>query len=162
MKKLGNKGFMLVETLIATIFVAGILIFIYIQFTNLNKLYNKSYAYNTVPDLYALEDVISYINSDTTILNYISSNIQAKGYLDITDCNNFTMREYCVSLFDIENIDQIIVTTNDFDKSIFDNLDEKFKEFISKISPEGYEEYRVLARFKDLTYATLRFGDNYE
>ncbi len=162
MKKLNSKGFMLVETLIATIFVAGILIFIYIQFTNLNKLYNKSYTYNTVPDLYALEDVISYINSDTNILNYISSNIQSKGYLDITDCNNFTKSEYCISLLDFENIDQLIVTTNDFDKSVFSDYDEKFNDFISKINPEGDEEYRVLAHFKDSTYATLRFGDNNE
>ena len=60
MKKNSNKGFVLAETLIVTTFVAGILFFMFVQFTSLSKNYNDSYKYNTVEDLYALRNIRDY------------------------------------------------------------------------------------------------------
>ena len=74
MKKLNSSGFMLAETLIVTTFVAGILIFLFIQFTNLGKAYDDSYIYNTTEGLYALEDIKKYINTDLDLLLYIEEN----------------------------------------------------------------------------------------
>lgn len=162
MKKRNNKGFMLAETLIVTTFVAGILIFLFIQFTNLGKSYDDSYIYNTPEGLYALEDMKEYINTDSDLLLYIEENIGTKKYIDLTDCSLFKNKEYCTNLIKIENIDKIFITTNDFDKESITGYNEDFNTFINKIIGEGSEKYRLVASFKNSMFATLRLGDNNE
>lgn len=162
MKNINEKGFMLVETLIVTTFVAGILIFLYIQFTNLNKSYEDSYTYNTSEGLYALEDIKRYINTDLNVLEYIEENINELQYIDITDCSLFGNKEYCLKLIELENIDEIFITTNKFIQENIKGYDEDFNKFISMIISEGSEKYRLVASFKNSMFATLRFGDSDE
>lgn len=162
MKKLNNNGFMLAETLIVSTFVAGVLIFLFIQFTNLGKAYDDSYIYNTPEGLYALEDVKEYIDADSDLLLYIEENIGTKKYIDLTDCSLFKNREYCVNLFELENIDKVFITTNSFDKLSITGYNEDFNLFINKIVKEDSEKYRLVASFKNGMFATLRLGDSYE
>lgn len=162
MKKLNNKGFMLAETLIVSTFVACVLIFLFIQFTNLGKAYDDSYIYNTPEGLYALEDIKEYINTDLDVQLYIEQNIETMKYIDLTDCSLFINKDYCVNLFELENIDRIFVTTNDFDKQSITGYNEDFKIFINKIINEGNEKYRLVASFKSGIFATMRVGGSDE
>lgn len=162
MKKKNNKGFMLAETLIVTVFVASVLIFLFIQFSNLSKSYDESYIYNTSEGLYALDDVKTYIESDTTFIEYLNTNIESRKYIDITDCNLFTNKDYCLKLLKLENIDKLFVTTNSVPKEDIKNVDDAFLTFINKINVEGDETYRIVASFNNSTYATLRVGDTNE
>lgn len=150
---------MLVETLIVTIFVASILIFLLIQFTNLNNNYNKIYDYNKVEDINSLRNIIYYIENDITALTTIQDSVIYDKYLDITNCDIFVETEYCKKLFELENIKQIIVTTNKVKYDLFEKYNEKFKIFINKINKDGDEKYRLIAIFNNSTYATVRFGD---
>lgn len=162
MKKLNNKGFMLAETLIVSTFVAGVLIFLFIQFTNLGKAYDDSYIYNTPEGLYALEDVKEYIDTDSDLLLYIEENISTMKYIDLTDCNLFKNKEYCVNLFKLENIDKVFITTNSFVTEDITGYNEDFNTFISKIVEEGREKYRLVASFKSGMFATMRVGGSDE
>ena len=162
MKKLNNKGFMLAETLIVSTFVAGVLIFLFIQFTNLGKAYDDSYINNTPEGLYALEDIKEYINTDLDVQLYIEQNIETMKYIDLTDCSLFTNKDYCVNLFELENIDRIFVTINDFDKQSITGYNEDFKIFINKIINEGNEKYRLVASFNNGMFATMRVGGSDE
>ena len=56
MKK-NTKGFMLVEFLVVSIFVLGTLIFLTVQFNNINKSYNRSFKYDTVSNLYSAKNI---------------------------------------------------------------------------------------------------------
>lgn len=159
MKKKLNKGFVLAETLIVTTFVAGVLIFLFIQFSTLSNNYNDSYKYNTVEGLYSLKNIRDYIISDSDFLTYIEENITSAQYIDITDCELFTDTKYCSLLFELENIKNIYITLNNFDKTIFEQDRESLKDFINKINSEGNETYRIIAQFNDDTLATIRFGD---
>ena len=150
-------GFMLAETLIVTTFVAGVLIFLFVQFSILNNSYDESYVYNTVEGLYATDDIIDYIKTDSKVLEYIKTNVDSNTYVDITDCSLFINMEYCKELFSLENIDKVFISTNEISYDI-NAYDDKFKKFISKINKEGNESYRVVAAFKNSTYATVRFG----
>lgn len=162
MKKLNNKGFMLAETLIVSTFVASVLIFLFIQFTNLGKSYDDSYIYNTPEGLYALEDIEEYINTDLDLLLYIEENIGTMKYIDLTDCSLFTNKEYCKNLFNLENIDRIFITTNNFNKENITGYNEDFNVFINKIISEGSEKYRLVASFKNGMFATMRVGGSDE
>ena len=171
MKKISNKGFMLVETLVVTSFVAGVLIFMYIQFTNLSNKYNESYDYNTVEGLYSLENIKEYIEEDQTLLIY-ADNFQAEGNpidpgtaIDITECSSeyFSDINYCSLLFELENIEEIYLTCSWFDKnSILDiySFSSETKKFINKIKiDESDTGYRLIAKFTDGTFATIRLGE---
>lgn len=159
MKKNSNNGFVLAETLIVTTFVSGILIFLFIQFSNLSKNYNDSYKYNTVEGLYSLNNIIKYINIDEFFYDNLEGLVTTNKYLNITDCSLFSDQEYCTLLFELENIDSIYIVENYFNKNIFNDSKETIKNFINKISGDGEEKYRIVAEFKDFTFATIRFGD---
>ena len=159
MKKNASKGFMLAETLIVTTFVAGVLIYLFIQFTNLSQNYNDSYSYNTVEGLYSLRNIKKFIIKDTHALTNIHNIITDDGYAEITDCENFTEKDYCLKLFELENIKNIFITNNNFNKDLFSTSNEGFKKFINKIKSKDDYKYRILAEFNDSTYATIRFGE---
>ena len=150
------KGFMLIETLLVTSFVAGVLIFLFIQFSNLSTAYDESYIYNTVEGLYALDDVVDYIKTDNKVINYIQENIETLNYIDITDCSLFTSTSYCNKLFELENIDKIFISKNNISFDIT-GYDDSFNSFIKKIHEESNEPYRIVAKFKNNMYATVRF-----
>lgn len=158
MKKINTKGFMLAEVLIVTSFVSGILIFMFIQFSNLSTKYEQTYKYNTVEDLYALQTIKNYITSDGNIILYFKTYLQTQDYLDITDCSNFSNEDYCKKLFELESIEQIFIFNNKDNYSDISSIDAAMKEFINKISNSGTEKYRLIAKFSDSTYATIRFG----
>ena len=158
MKK-NNRGFMLAETLLVTTFVAGILIYLYVQFSNLNTKYNEAYTYNTVENMYALVDVIDLIEDDLNALEYIEKNVVEEKYIDISNCSLFTNSDVCKKLLSIENIDEIFITTNIVPKADITSYTKGLNKFTSKINSSGEQPYRLVASFKDDTYATVRFGN---
>ena len=158
MKK-NNLGFMLAETLLVTAFVAGVLIYLFLQFYNLNDEYNSSYKYNSVEGLYALEDVVEFIQDDPFALAYINDNISELRYIDISNCTLFTDSAECNKLLKLEDIDEIIVTTNSVPKGYIKDYSIGFSKFINKIYANSTEPYRVIASFNNGTYATLRFNN---
>lgn len=160
MKK-NNKGFMLAETLIVTTFVAGVLIYMFIQFTNLNQNYDESYKYNTVEGIYALEDLSDFILNNSLVINNIDVLLPSEKYTDISKCDEEVVinSEYCKNLVEALNIEKAYVTTNKFSNTVKDNLKDEFGNFINKIKGEGSEKYRLIAKFKDGTFATIRFGE---
>ena len=158
-KKNIDKGFMLAETLVVTAFVAGVLIYLFIQFTNLSNNYNDSYNYNTVEGLYSVRNIKNYILSDSEALMQLKNNLSIDNYIDMTDCSIFSEQLYCSKLLELENVNKIIITTNLFDKELFSVYDSGFKKFVNKIDAEGNEKYRILVEFNNSTYATIRFGE---
>ena len=61
-----KNGFALVETLIVSTVVASILIYMFVQFNNLQNRYSESFRYNDVDDLYKLDSLKSYLHSLTS------------------------------------------------------------------------------------------------
>jgi hypothetical protein len=168
MEKLNNRGYILAETLIVTAFVASVLIYLYIQLTNLSNNYERVQKYNTVPGLYALETIANLIKSDDG--DQIRAGINTIHVLDLYEyVDNYSNPNWgtslCLTLIEEKNIEKIYITPNYFDSyglNIINELhtlaeDPKFDEFIDTIHPSGIEDYRLIAKFSDDTYATLRF-----
>ena len=154
-----NRGFMLAETLLVTTFVAGVLIYLYIQFSNLESNYSESYSYNPVNDLYSLQDVVILLHSDSNAMKYIRKNLADEKYIDISNCSIFTDYDKCHKLFNAINVDEIFITSNIVPKQVIQDYSKNFTKFINKINTNGSEVYRVVASFNNNTYATIRFGD---
>ena len=159
MKKRNNNGFVLLETLIVTVFISTVLIFLYVQFNTLNNNYEISNKYNQVDDIYLLNTFSNYIKDDWNLYQKLEN---TKSYLNLSSCEYFTHKEFCKNLIEKEEIEMLLVLPNKFNKSVFADFDDDVIEFINKINPTGNEKYRLIAKFKDGNFATIRFGENNE
>ena len=159
MKKMNNRGFMLVETLIVATFLVTTLMFIYIQFNNITRTYDTSFKYNTVNGMYIAKNMINYINNDgiDKLKDALSSDVY---YIDITSCSStyFSESEYCDILMDSANIKTILFTNENLTilKSNTAGLEQKLIDYINYINFEQIDGYRIIIEFKDETYASLK------
>jgi len=64
MKKNNIKGFVLAEVIIVSVVVITALTVMYMQFISVNNSYYRSFKYNTVDDLYATNNIRSFIEDD--------------------------------------------------------------------------------------------------
>ena len=162
MKK-NSKGFVLIETLIASTFILGTLVFLYIQFSNVKRAYDVSFDYNSIPNLYSAKTLEQYIKEQgyQNIINQIDEN--EYGFVDISSCLEFN--SYCKPLLEALNINQIIMTKNDI-SSLQNNLNSTnfsstFKNFIKKIDSKTINnKYRLIINFKNETFASITIGDD--
>lgn len=154
-----NKGFMLVEALVMSMVVIGTLTFMYIQFQNISRSYEKSFNYNTITDLYITNEVKNYLINNClvdTYKNEVDNNTSK--YIKIGDITDSSF----VELKEKGQIKTVILANESLSglkgKKTKD-LSEKFNDFINylKVDKEG-NGYRLLIEFNDDTYASLRIG----
>lgn len=158
-----NKGFVVTEVLILSTVIIGVLVFMYIQFKNINREYQYSFKYDTVTGMYLANNIINYINNDNydVLVETIENNNTP--YLDITSCNDqlFTSNYYCEDLFEKSNIEQILFTEENLAKLKLkiNDLDLDMQKYINQIQTLNSEgDYRIIIKYKDNTFASLRFN----
>lgn len=154
-----NKGFMLVEALVMSMIVIGTLTFMYIQFQNISRSYEKSFNYNTVTGLYITNEVKNYLINNSlvdTYKNEVDNNTSK--YIKIGDITDSSF----VELKEKGQIKTVILANESLSElkgKKTKDLSEKFNDFINylKVDKEG-NGYRLLIEFNDDTYASLRIG----
>lgn len=174
-RKIGRKGFMLVETLIVCVFVGVTLVFLFIQLRNITNSYDRSFTYNTASALYRTEKIKRYLetmNFDKLEKDVLST---SKGYIDITSCSlsyykpvaeeEASFQEYCNLLYQKLKIKKILFSLEDLtnvkykmiDHRTEDSLSQKMLDFIEYV-PYDKEEgtYRVTVEYQDETYASVK------
>lgn len=110
MKK-NNKGFVLVETLVVTVFVAAIFSVIYLNFYPLAGEYERRTFYDDIDSKYGAYWVKFFIQRDS-YPNISYSFLGTNCYTDFS-CNNLTNsndREVCNEMMDRLNIERAIIT----------------------------------------------------
>lgn len=158
-----NKGFVVTEVLILSTVIIGVLVFMYIQFKNINREYQYSFKYDTVTGLYLANNILNYINNDNydLLVNTIESNNSP--YLDITSCSDqlFTSNYYCEELLEKSNVEKILFTEENLGKIKLkiNELDPDIQKYIKQIPIiNSQNDYRIIIKYKDGTFATLRFN----
>ena len=164
MLKLNDKGFVLVETLIVSVFVMGLFTLMYTNFYPLMGEYEKREHYDDMESLYdtymikkSLENdgIISLLGEDFVVLDRSSYRYEtSKNYYEkLKEKNNLIVA--IITNYNITNLKENI--NNNIDSINTLKLEEKeaFKEYILSLS--NYEEqsgslnlrYRVIAMYKD-------------
>lgn len=162
MKKSFNKGFVMAEMIVVSIVVVTALILIYTQFITINNAYYRSFNYNTVDDLYALNNVKEFLLNDN--FDKIISQMYGKNYIDLTSCSTdyFIEYNYCETLLNTLNISSLIITFEDvtnLKEELKNNiLTEGMNTFIKTINSNKNNKYRIIAEFENNRYATLKLG----
>jgi len=173
MKKINNKGFLLVETLIVATFCLTVLVILFLQFKNLVITYNNSYKYNTVEDIYNLNTLKRYLTQNSFSLSASSSPY----YVLITDTDSLNNRTICKSNYNIlengvsknNNYCDELITAGGFKtviytssnltnlKSNMPNFSEGFKNFINQLNNDNSKANRLIAEFNNETYASITY-----
>jgi len=168
-----NKGFMLIETLLVTMTIAGILVYMYVQFSDIDNIHGRLRKYNTVESLYRTEVVKNLLMQTTTRPDYGA--ISTTGIVLVNDesCtlrtqhNQFSNWDgfnsdkrnfYCQLLDELEIISAIITRVNIADANTI-TTDTQLRAFINSFPNEtdNPDEFRIIVKFKDETFATLVF-----
>ncbi len=70
-----NRGFLLMETLLVSLTIAGILVYIFVQYSAIGDSYTRLYRYNTVNDIYHADALKRYLveNAPTAFYQDIDS-----------------------------------------------------------------------------------------
>ena len=158
-----NKGFVLLETLVASTFILGVMIFLFIQFSSIKRSYETSFHYNTVPGLYHAKEFANFLKRDgyLTIDDQLTNS--TKGYVDITNC--LYSGSLCKQLvFDMkakkilyvgENISNLKnnLSTSNYNKDVFSESLKRFILQMNSVEPNGRS--RIIVEYKDNTYATV-------
>lgn len=159
MKK-NNKGFMLVEALVMSMVVIGTLTFMYIQFQNISRSYEKSFNYNTITDLYITNEIKDYL-IDNDLLDTYKDKVTGSSakYIiinDITD-SSFKMLKFKGQVKTILLTDESL---SGLKGKKTNTLSEKFNDFINYLKVDKEEgKYRLLIEFNDDTFASLKIGE---
>lgn len=156
-----KNGFALVETLIVSTVVASILIYVFVQFNNLQNRYSESFRYNDVDDLYKLDSLKSYLHSLTSsskaqIIDKINVDTFVKIFKNDDIYQNIEYFDNQNNLLNNLDIKTLIITTADVnivDKSSFSS---NIKRMIKKIDNKG-SNYRFIVEFNNNNCATITF-----
>jgi len=155
MQKKDNKGFMLVETLIVSTFIAGVLIFLFIQFSNLSTNFEKSFKYNTVEKIYALQDIADAVIKDSTYMELFTAlDSDKKRNIDLT--NYYTKNTYAQAMLDFYEIKTLYLTHENISTLDTSSYSLAMKEFVDKITYDrNGSGRRLIAEFNDGMFATI-------
>lgn len=173
MKKMNNKGFLLVETIVVATFTLTVLIALFLEFKNLLTTYNNSHNYNSVQSIYDLKNIKKYITQYENKQNQITKQLSdsSKPYLIIYNgsCSTelgLSGLNLCEEIMTAANIKTVIYTDSDpseikkYIKINEDsNLSEQMRNMIKRIETVDNQN-RLIAEFNDGTLATIVFGVN--
>lgn len=157
MKKLNNKGFMLVEILVVSVFISTVLVVLFVQFKKINKSYEVSFNYNTVDGLYLLDNVKRKIGSQSQIDNYTAEINDTKKYKDFysTLCPSLT---YECNMIKEMGIQKLYLARKDAKDDMLNDksLTITFKDYLKYMSFKVYNsDYFLIAEFSNGTYASV-------
>lgn len=161
-----NRGFTLLETLIVSTFIASTLIYLFIQISNVKTSYDITFRYDTVPGLYGVQDITTYLTDVTYDDLKAALDASSLGYIDITNGTAITNanQDYYNDIVSKINAKMIIFikeNTTDIVSKLDTNttFSEEMKKFIRRIDTGKIDSlYRVVIEYNDNTFATLKLG----
>lgn len=162
MKKNSHRGFMLIETLLVSTFVLGVLTYIVIQFSALKRSYDDDFKYDTVQALYGIRNVHEYISKYNGYPS-LKSSVNTYGYLDFS-CG-LIYGTTCTSLLKNINVEKVYLVKDSvfkgnvsLDLNILNN-DEELYYFVKKINfSQGVQDYHLIVKYQDSTFATMQLS----
>ena len=167
MKKNNNKGFMLLETMVVSAFIITVLIFLYVQFSNLKKSYDESFRYDTIPELFKTKEIDKFINNNYGYADIINDVKESEDkYIELynNSCNMTYFSKYnsyCNRLMNDMNVKTILLVSTDLSKLINKlKTNNKYSNslylYIKKINQStNNNSYSLIVEFNDKKYTNL-------
>ena len=165
MKKMNNRGVMLLETLVVSTFIITVLVYLYVQFSNLKHNYDTSFKYDTIPGLYSLKEVDKFINKKYGYAD-LKEAVDDKKYIELYNngCNLTYFSDnysYCDKLMSDINIKYLLLVSSNL-SALKNSLKENNRysnglyNYIKRINYNSNENtYILVAQFNDNSFSNL-------
>lgn len=170
MNILSNKGFLLVETLVVTVFVMTMFIFLYRNSIPMVGEYERREVYDDIDSIYAANEVKKLVTRDANFPNFISS-LETTYYKDITSCSLYADPNYCnvlktaLGINDV-NKDKILIVDKNLTKVkslvsqgrlMYGDGERGIREYllylpVTSSNSSGYDRYYILISRTTTTY----------
>ena len=178
MKKLNKKGYIMVETLIVTIFVVTLFIFIYRVTVPAMGTYEQLNNYDDIDSVYYTnlfkQLVTRYANTD-----YLDEYLETNSYIDASDCTNtniYKAPEYCelikkkISIGDNDKVFLTLYNVSEFKKEVKDNdyFDSgslsNFRDYMNTVSNvesfyEDIKDMNYVGKYRLFIVRNIKEGD---
>lgn len=147
MKRINNKGVILLETLLVSVFILSIFIFVYRNSIPMMGLYKKLETFDDIDSVYAANTIKNLIVAELSD-DKIENSLNGKTYVDVSSCDTINFDEkwqgYCntlKNLLDITENDMIYITRYDvsnFRKDIMENnaINANFREYVKTVTDQ--------------------------
>lgn len=167
MKKIDNKGFMLVEILIVSVFVATVLTVLFIQFKKINNNYKTSFKYDTVEALYLINNVKNRFvtandNGGYNLTNYKTfvqnEKLKYENILNPINISYTTNDNYFLNLLKESNIKNLYIAKKDAKEEMLKdkNIPIELRDYIKYMRFKTYNsDYFLIAEFGNKTFASV-------
>ena len=142
MKNLNKKGFVLVETLVVTVFVVTLFIFVYRATLPSIGEYQQQNYYDDIDSVY-YSNLFKQMITRYANIDYIDSYLSSHTYMDVSDCtdtNLYDNNDYCQLIknkISVKNDDKILLTTYDI------------KNFKKEVKGNDFFDSGNLSNFRD-------------
>ncbi len=167
MKYLSSKGFMLVETLVVSVFTLSVLLFVFIQFQKLESSYANSLKYNHSDGLYAAANMRRYLLDNGFEIVRDDFLLSGDRYVDLSSCNNtgLTNTVFCNKLKETLGVKTVIMIQENPTLFISEfrnirDLSEELKEFAKYIKYDNDAGvYRLILEFENGTFSSIKISE---
>lgn len=146
--QLDTKGFLLVETLLVSLTIASILVYMYVQYSKITDSYKRLNHYNTVESLYRTDVIKQIIEMNATAEFYSSlgSNpLQITGGISSIPGVNFSN---IINDLQIESLYVVGPSCNFFSNNVLKNGG--YGPFLNTISESEQGKYQIIVRYKGI------------
>lgn len=166
MKKLNNKGFVLMETLIVSVFVMSLFMVLYTDLFPLLGEYKRRENYDDIDSKYTAHYIRMMVLENGT--EQLTNGVLNNGYVDMMNCSSeyFTDTNYCITLkekFNITkmylaeyNIKKIKEFASNLPNTENENLEFKeYMKYLQEFDDTGKESYqRIIVEVEHENYKT--------
>ena len=142
MKKVNKKGFVLVETLVVTVFVVTLFIFVYRATLPSIGEYEQHNYYDDIDSVY-YSNLFKQMITRYANIDYIDTYLTTNTYMDVSDCtdtNLYSNNDYCQLIknkISVGNDDKIFLTAYNI------------KEFKKEVKSNDFFDSGTLSNFRD-------------
>lgn len=181
MEKINSKGFILAETLVVTVFVMIMFIFMYRNAVPLSAEYKRRENYDDIETVYAANEIKKLVMMDPAFDSW-AAEVKTNYYKDISNCSNYStddLRILCgvlkqkLGMDTGSKKDYILLITNDINRfrlrvkkgEIFNSSGLRaLKDYISYLpsitsSTAGYEQYYLVVSRSEILDIGKQKGD---
>lgn len=181
MEKINSKGFILAETLVVTVFVMIMFIFMYRNAVPLSAEYKRRENYDDIETVYAANEIKKLVMMDPAFDSW-AAEVETNYYKDISNCSNYStddLRILCgvlkqkLGMDTGSKKDYILLITNDINRfrlrvkkgEIFNSSGLRaLKDYISYLpsitsSTAGYEQYYLVVSRSEILDIGKQKGD---
>lgn len=163
MKKKGNGGFLLSESLIVSTFVLTVIMLMFVQFKGIIVNNKKQYSYNSVENIYSLGSLAEFIRNNSVTISNNNVMIFTGGESGSCSANvtNLTQRIICTNMAKAIDADYIFYTDSDIDTvkssvSSMASINQDMKDFVQRVNADRVDgRKRLIAKFINGNFATV-------